>query len=353
MEEAHNVGSGNRRVIWDYIEVLAVLAAITALGLLIPLNYHALGYIFLLAIIAVSLRIRRWPALVGAVSGSLAWNFFFVPPRFSFSILHLEDSLLLSCYLIVALIGSQLKALRSADDRARLLAESERMHQTILDSVSHELKTPIAVFRSALEQLRTDDQDLRECLVTEISIAAARLERLVENLLNQTRLESGVLRPRLDWCDADDLIAAARRAVGSRLDDRPITVDIPPSFPIFRADAAMMEQAIANLLLNAAVHTPAPGSIHLEVGVSRDASKVLIEVSDDGPGVPEGIRERIFEKFNRGPGAAAGGLGLGLSIVRGFMRAQGGDVASDFPPKGGSRFTLSLPLTAHEIVPNG
>jgi two-component system sensor histidine kinase KdpD len=94
------------------------------------------------------------------------------------------------------LVGSQLKALRSADDRARLLAESERMHQTILDSVSHELKTPVAVLRSAAEQLGTEDVFKRERLTTEISVAARRLENLVDNLLNQTRLESGMLRPR-------------------------------------------------------------------------------------------------------------------------------------------------------------
>lgn len=185
-----------RGALWDYLEVIAVLAVVTVGGVFARLNYHALGYIFLLAIIAVSLRVRRWPAVFGAVVGSLSWDFVFVPPKFSFSILHLEDSLLLSSYLVVALVGSQLKALRSADDRARLLAESERMHQTILDSVSHELKTPVAVLRSAAEQLGTEDVFKRERLTTEISVAARRLENLVDNLLNQTRLESGMLRPR-------------------------------------------------------------------------------------------------------------------------------------------------------------
>src|SRR5271165_2370338 len=180
--------TAGRRIIWDYFEVLGVIAAVTVCGWFSPLNYHALGYIFLLVIIAVSLLVSRWPALIGAIVGSLAWNFFFVPPRLSFSILHLEDSLLLSCYLIVALVGSQLKALRSADDRARLLAESERLHQTILDSISHELKTPVAIFRSAVEQLGTKDDTKRERLIDEISIAAQRLENLVANLLNQTRL---------------------------------------------------------------------------------------------------------------------------------------------------------------------
>ncbi len=342
-----------RVAIWDYLEVLAVLAVVTVGGVFARLNYHALGYIFILAIIAVSLRVRRWPSVFAAVVGSLSWDFVFVPPKFSFSILHFEDSILLSCYLVVALIGSQLKALRSADDRARLLAESEQMHQTLLDSVSHELKTPIAVLRSAVEQLDTEDAAKRERLTREIPTAVHRLENLVNNLLNQTRLESGVLMPRLDWCDARDLVAAARRAVGSRLEGRTISVDIPLDLPIFLADAVLMEQAIANLLLNAAIHTPAEGPIRVTAGASKGAKRVSITVADEGPGISGELQGRIFEKFNRGHAPRAGGLGLGLSIVRGFMVAQGGEVSVECPRSGGSKFTLSLPLTAPGAVPNG
>lgn len=353
MPRLQKFGAAGRSALWDYAEVLVVLAVVTVGGWFMPLNYHALGYIYLLAVIAVSLRIRRWAALVGAVVSSLAWNFVFVPPRLSFSVLHFDDSLLLASYMVVALIGSQLAALRSADDRAKLLAESERMHQTLLDNVSHELKTPIAVFRSAVEQLGTDDPAKRKRLMAEISIAVHRLENLVANLLNQTRLESGVLKPQLDWCDARDLVAAARRTAGSRLEGRSLEMDIPREFPIFLADAALMEQAIANLLLNAAVHTPSIGRIRVDAGVSGDSRRVFIAVSDEGPGISEELRGKIFDKFNRGAVSRTGGLGLGLSIVRGFMLAQGGDVAVESPAQGGARFTLFLPLTTHDSVPNG
>jgi two-component system sensor histidine kinase KdpD len=345
--------SAGRGVLGDCLEALGVLAVVTVFGVFAGLNYHTLGYIFLLAIIAVSMRVRRWPAIFAAVVGSLSWDFVFVPPRFSFSILHVEDSLLLSCYLVVALIGSQLKALRSADDRARLLAESERMHQTLLDSVSHELKTPIAVLRAAVEQLDTADAEKRGRLTREIPVAVHRLENLVNNLLNQTRLESGVLRPHLDWCDARDLVAAAVRSVGTRLEGREVVVRIPADLPIFLADAALMEQVIANLLLNAAIHTPAPGAIRVSAGSGGEASRIHITVSDEGPGISAEVRGRIFEKFNRGHAPRSGGLGLGLSIVRGFMNAQGGDVTVEAPAGGGARFKLSLPLTAPGDVPNG
>jgi two-component system sensor histidine kinase KdpD len=344
----------NRSIIWDYIEVLGVIALVTVGGCLTPLTYHALGFIYLLAVIVLGLHVRRWPVLVGVLVSGLAWDFAFVPPRLSFSILHFDDTLLLVGYFIVALVlGGQLAALRSADGRAKLLAESERMHQTLLDSVAHELKTPIAVFRSAVDQLSTNDPVKRDYLLGEIRIAVERLDGLVANLLNQSRLESGMLKAQLDWCDGHDLVAAACRAVGSRLRGRSLAIEIPSDFPIFKADAVLMEQAIAHLLLNAAVHTPAPGRIQVEGGLSKDSKQVFIAVADEGAGVPPELRSRLFAKFSQGPTSRKKGLGLGLSIVRGFMLAQGGDVSVESSPQGGARFTLSLPHAKSQPVPNG
>jgi K+-sensing histidine kinase KdpD len=343
MRRVNMTYASNRGALRDYCLVVVAIGLVTLVGWFTPLSYSALGYIYLLAVIALSLRISRWPALAAAVLSGLAWNFFFVPPRLSFSVVHFDESLLLTTYFVVALIGGQLTALRSAADRADLLAESERMHQTLLDSVSHELRTPIAVFRSAVEQLGTSDPVRREVLVAELRMAVLRLDNIVGNLLNQTRLESGVLRPKMDWCAARDLVAAARRAVGSRLESHPLTFDIPFDFPIFLADAALMEQAIANLLLNAADHTPQGTRISVSVGTGDDSKQLFISVSDDGPGVSAQLRGRIFDKFSRGPESRGVGVGLGLSIVKGFMLAQGGDVAVDSAPGGGARFTLLIP----------
>jgi K+-sensing histidine kinase KdpD len=342
-----------RGALWDYGKVLTVISLVTLCGWFAPLSYNALGYIYLLSVIVLSLRLGRWPAVAAAVLSAVAWNFFFVPPRLSFSVVHFDESLLLITYFVVALIGGQLAALRTEADRAKVLAESERMHQTLLDSVSHELKTPIAVIRSAVEQLATADAGRRDHLLHELRMATERLDNLVGNLLNQSRLESGVLKPKLDWCDGRDLIASARRAVGSRLEDHPVKLEVPFDLPIFLADAALMEQAIANLLLNAAVHTPAEGRVRISAGLSGDAKRILITVTDEGPGISPDLREKIFDKFARGPGVSKGGVGLGLSIVRGFMRAQGGDVAVDSPPEGGARFTLFLPRSDYEGVPSG
>ena len=353
MRDVKMAYASDRGAYSDYARVFGVIGLVTLLGWFLPLSYLALGYLYLLAVIALSTGVTRWPALAGAVLSSLAWNFFYVPPRRSFSGLHVDESLLLVTSFVVALIGSQLTALRYAADRARLLAESERMHQTLLDSVAHELKTPISVFRTAVEQLGTGDPERRVRLLSELGIAVQRLDTMVGNLLNQTRLESGVLRPRLDWCDARDLVSAAKKSVGRRLEEHPVSVEIPGDFPIILADAVLMEQSIAHLLLNAAVHTPASTPIRVSAAVGANKKYVALTVADDGPGVPEELRVRLFEKFSRGLRAKAGGLGLGLSIVRGFMSAQGGDVGVESPAGSGARFTLSLPFHPLDDDPHG
>ena len=114
-----------------------------------------------------------------------------------------------------------------------------------------------------------------------------------------------------------------------------------------------MEQAIANLLLNAAVHTPRERQVTVSAGLSGDGKRILITIADQGPGISADLRDRIFDKFARGRAAGTPGVGLGLSIVKGFMRAQGGDVSVESPPDGGARFTLFLPLSAYESVPPG
>jgi two-component system sensor histidine kinase KdpD len=122
--------------------------------------------------------------------------------------------------------------------------------------------------------------------------------------------------------------------------------------PIFRADFALMEQVISNLLLNAALHTPEGTQIFLAAGLEAAGSRVFFTVADRGPGLPPAMKDRLFSKFQRGDAAKAGGLGLGLSIIRGFVSAQGGEIVAGENPGGGAVFTVYLPHTPHGIVPN-
>ncbi len=241
--------------------------------------------------------------------------------------------------------------LRAAGEREKLLAESEKLHRVLLDSVSHELRTPLAVITGSLENLADASSELRADLIEESRGAARRLNRLVGNLLDQTRLESGALRPQLDWCDARDLVNAALAGVRDELSGHPLEVAIPEDLPPLRADFALTEQALANLLLNAARHTPAGTAVFLTAGLEHEGRRAFFTVADRGPGFPLAMRERLFKKFERGDAAKAGGLGLGLSLVRGFITAQGGSVMVGENPGGGAVFTIYLPHVTPQTPP--
>jgi two-component system sensor histidine kinase KdpD len=240
--------------------------------------------------------------------------------------------------------------LREARAQSQLLAESERLSHALLNAVSHELRTPIAAIETAASAWHPRlDPSVQNALISELREATDRLGRLVSNLLDMARLESGHVKPRLDWCDVNDIVNAALKRVRSELAGRDISVKLPPVFPLVRADSRLIEQALVDLLLNTAMHTP-PGT-PVEVSATVEDHRVAITVADRGPGLSAEAMPRIFDKFYRAPGAAAGGTGLGLSIVKGFVEANGGEVCAVNRPAGGAAFTIHLPLQeppAHE-----
>jgi two-component system sensor histidine kinase KdpD len=236
--------------------------------------------------------------------------------------------------------------LRDADARAKLLAESERLGKTLLDSVSHELRTPLAAITSAaagLESLEDkDNPGLRRALTRELCDASARLNRLVGNLLDMTRLESGPIKLRRDWCDVADLVNVARRELEKDLAGHNVRTALAPGLPLVQMDFVLMQQVLMNLLLNAATHTP-PGT-EVVIGAAARDRELVLTVSDGGPGIPPKALPHLFDKFYRAPNARAGGSGLGLSIVKGFVEAHGGRVEAQNRPAGGAEFTIRLPL---------
>ena len=232
--------------------------------------------------------------------------------------------------------------LRDAEAEARVVAESERLGRALLNSVSHELRTPIAALQSAAAGLAEDAPPaLHRTLAAEVLEASHRLNRLVGNLLDIARLESGRLKPRLDWCEVNDVVQGALARARDRLGSRPMEVLVPNGLPLVRMDSVLTEQALANLLFNAALHTPAGSPVRVTATLAEHALELA--VADRGPGIPAETQARIFDKFFRAPGAPAGGIGLGLSIVKGFAEAQGGRVSVGNRPGGGAVFTLTLP----------
>jgi two-component system sensor histidine kinase KdpD len=241
--------------------------------------------------------------------------------------------------------------LRDADTRAKFLAESERMGTMLLNSVSHELRTPLAAIRSVASGLRAAGElnPAQMSLTVELDEAARRLNRLVRNLLDLSRLESGHLRTNPDWHDLRDLVRSAAQDLGRALGRHELKIDIPNDFPPVKLDAVLTEQILVNLLGNAAVHTP-PGT-KVEFSARAEEDQLVLRVADNGPGLPPGDAARWFDRFHRGPGAAPGGTGIGLSLVKGFAEAQGGAVGAEDRAGGGALFTVKLPLTKLPPVP--
>jgi two-component system sensor histidine kinase KdpD len=236
--------------------------------------------------------------------------------------------------------------LREEAEQTKLLAESERLSQTLLNSMSHEIRTPLSVIQSATSGL----MDLKEPelssaqhdMISEIQEATERLNRLVGKVLDVTRIESGRVKPKLSLCDVGDLIHVALKETKKELMQHKVMVDIAPALPLVRADFVLLQQALMNLLSNASFHTPEGTAIKVSASV-RDRS-LLVSVADRGPGLPPEAIPRLFDKFFRAPGAPTGGTGLGLSLVKGFVEAQGGDVTAANRLGGGALFTIRLPL---------
>jgi two-component system sensor histidine kinase KdpD len=253
---------------------------------------------------------------------------------------------LLEAYARQAALVLDRVALRAAAEQSKLVAESERLSNALLNSISHELRTPLAAITSAtsaLAEAKNSDGGFDRKMVAEIQEAAARLNRLVGNLLDVTRLDSGHVRPKLDWCDVRDLVQTTVRLLERELAGREIEIEAAEKIPLARLDFTLMQQSLSNLLLNAADHTPAGTAILVQA--RHEAGWLMLIVADNGPGLPPELLPRIFDKFFRAPNAPAGGSGLGLAIVKGFVEAHGGQISAANRPGGGAIFSIKIPLT--------
>lgn len=247
--------------------------------------------------------------------------------------------------------------LRAAAEQTRLFAESERLSRALLNSISHELRIPLAAITSAataLSDAANAPEEQRRTLLAEIQEANARLNRIVGNLLDVARLESGKVVPRLDWHDARDLVQTTLRELRREMAAHPVRLELPSAPMLVRLDFSLAQHALANLLVNAANHTPAGTPIEVRAKISEISAEpgrsgtgaiLSVSVADRGPGIPPELLSRIFEKFFRAPNAPPGGSGLGLTIAKGFVEAQGGTVGVENQAGGGAMFTIRLPQT--------
>jgi len=219
---------------------------------------------------------------------------------------------------------------------AQISKQSQKLQKALFDSVSHELKTPLAAMSVALQSRNPSDQPDR----TELQQAVQRLTRTVDHLLDATRLESGLLQPVREWCEPAELVRET--VASSGLHDTAVRINIDHDLPAISVDARLIQQALNALLSNAAAH--GGSSKPIEVNAARDGAMLIISVADHGPGLASGEENKVFEKFYRGPRTRPGGLGLGLSIARQLVEAHGGQLVAQNREGGGARFSIWLPI---------
>jgi two-component system sensor histidine kinase KdpD len=234
--------------------------------------------------------------------------------------------------------------LGEAAQRALLKAETESLRNTLLSSISHDLRTPLSAITGAATTLLENDMALdttaRLDLLQTIQEEAERLNRIIKNVLDMTRLESGAITVNKEWQSLEEIVGVVFNRLGDRLNDHPVSVKIPGNLPLIPFDGLLIEQVLMNLFDNAIKYTPK--GTPLELSASESLFTVTVELADRGPGIHPGEEEHIFEKFVRGRGAT-GGFGLGLAICRAIINAHGGKIWAENREGGGAvfRFTLS------------
>jgi len=253
-----------------------------------------------------------------------------------------EKELLQTFAVLIGAIVEKDELLQVAK-RAEIVATTERLERALLRSVSHELKTPLSVVGAgidALAKLVTPDARIQSTL-REIHHGRQRLNRVINNLLHMMRIESGGVRPQLDWCDVGDTVDAAKDLAGEIVTSHRVTVDLDLGGRLVRSDQHLLEQCLHNLLLNAAANSAPASEINIIARVTD--VELIISVRDEGKGVADAELPHIFQAFYRGAAARAGGTGLGLAIVDGFVRALGGSVSVANKPPQGAEFIMSIP----------
>jgi two-component system sensor histidine kinase KdpD len=258
-------------------------------------------------------------------------------------------------YFVIAMVNAVLTfQIRKAEQKARDREEKEntiKIYNTLFNSLSHELRTPISTILGSVDTLMGNKNNLsnenQTALLTEIEQASIRLNRQVENLLNISRLESGMIKLNLDWCDMNEMIYSVIQKLAAQSANHTISFTANEDIPLFKMDSGLMEQVLHNIIFNCVQYTPENSVITIEVSNQNDICKIVI--SDNGNGFPESEIQFAFDKFYRLPNTKTGGTGLGLSIAKGFTEAHRGQIKLENNETGGAKFTIEIPTATSYI----
>lgn len=337
--------------LWQYLYGIASVIVVSVLCYFLSayMGYKIVALILLCTVSVIAMFFDIMPVLLVAFLSALIWDFFFIPPRFDFYINQPEDVLMFLMYFIVAMVNAVLNyKIRQWQKIAGKKEEKKvalSLYNTLLNSLSHELRTPISTIIAATDNLKTDKLKLpdadKDILVSEISKAALRLNGQVENLLNMSRLESGVVKPIKDWCDISELVYDVKNKLKEYSGNHNIVIKIKENLPLFYIDAGLMSQAVYNLIYNALIYTPVKSTVTVDAQYQN--KKLMLVIEDNGSGFPEDEKDNVFEKFYRLKNSKTGGTGLGLSIVKGFTEAHNGTITLENNKTAGAKFTIIIP----------
>lgn len=321
---------------------------------LVPLPH--VSVLFVAAVITSAALWGLGPSLFAAFLSVAAGSFLFYSPIYSFHVTDPQDFADLAVFIVVAVLTSRLadgvrrQAREIAD--ARLKAQGEALREALLNSVSHDLQTPLAAILGSASVLETLDEGgdlrVRRELAATIREEAERLASHIGNVLDLTRVRAGQLAPRLELVELSDIINGALRRKEKALAGRSLHIDLPAGLPMLRLDLFLMEHAVANVLDNAAKFSPADSKV--SVVARREGGEVVLEIADEGRGIRAEELDRVFEAFYRGSpleGGTASGSGLGLAICRAFVEANGGRVRASSAGAGhGAALQIRLPASS-------
>ena len=331
--------------------------------------------ILVIAVVVAGLVGGRRASVITAAVAALAFNLAFIPPYWTLTISIVDDVVAFAVFTAVGLaIGTlvaiqaerrrvaehrslELEALNQRFESVRaereqlaeeatrvaILEQVDEQRSALLRSVSHDLRTPLSVIQAVTSDLRAGigyDDATRDELLDLVLDEAKRLDRIVANLLSLSRIEAGALRPERQAVVLGELVADCAWRLDRLFRRAPVKVDLADDLPLVDADYSQLDQVVTNLLENAARHAP-EGSTILVSAQRQDDGMVRVFVEDEGPGVADAARERIFEPFWNGEGSSSSGVGL--AICRAMIEAQGGSIHVESPPGGGARFVFTLP----------
>ncbi|HJU22350.1 MAG TPA: DUF4118 domain-containing protein [Casimicrobiaceae bacterium] len=343
-----------------YAWALGGVVACTLAGLAMRGRFDTvnIAMVYLVAVVIVALRLSRGAAIFASALSVAAFDFLFVPPQGRFTIDDVQYLLTFAIMVIVAVVISSLvlRERREAKARASLeiAAETERIRSALLASISHDLRTPLAVMAGASSSLAERGELLppeeRRALAQSVFDQAREMSEHVAKVLEMTRLEAGAITLERDWTALPEVVSSVLSRLHERLAAHRVIVELPDNLPLVRVDAPLVEQALSNLLDNCAKHTPA-GTIVRVRAQSRERD-VLVTVEDYAAGLSDDELEQLFAKFHHGTVEGKGtDIGLGLAICRAIVRLHGGNAWAERGQAGGTAFRFTLPLEPMPALP--